>query len=507
MVVNEANAASNLAWVNNPAMRVFCIEPGDYRSLGMLDLTLSGTQASRRYLRFNAPAGSGTAVQRTERALFETIRVRASWWVIQGLTVQPSNPSTYWFLSIQGGSYNVLDGNLIDGSDQANTSSQVGILLGAWYAAPATHNWVQRNVVRNGNHSRAAVDYVGVAVNAAYDVGGDNDFNLVLDNEVYDWGDGIALTGDRSDCAYPARPHATVIDGNDIYITGDKRIDCTTGAPDPTGDCACAENGVDLKPDPGPDPSVWTLVTNNRLWGFRPTRLPSTCGGSGAIGQAISSGNQCPGHVFVGTNVVGDAALGVEVTGPSWIIAGNLVYDVHLPVGIASALLPLGTGSGLDIEFNTIVGVDNAYDDMASNTETRCNVVIDNLGLNGHGGTRGANESTDFNFLYQSSAENFVGATNQVFPSALQSQNTEHCFWRKRWTSPELVCVPFGSTTAASPHSAAVANCNPNLGAPFGIGPIGYTSGSAVPEPTGALLGSTALAGLAGLAARRRATR
>jgi hypothetical protein len=479
LVVNVGNAATALALLNDPSHRVFCIQPGDYRALGPLTLSLSGSEASRRYLRFDPASGPLQAIQQSARALFEAIRVRGSWWVIQGLTIQPRDPATYWLLSIEGGDHDVADGNLIDGIEHLNPqSAQAGVVIGALFGDPATHNAVQDNVVRNGNQSRQPVDYTGIAVLIGYQAGADNDDNAVLDNEVYDWGDGIAIASDRDDCNFAARPHGTIVDGNDVYITGDKRIDCTSGAPDPNGDCACAENGIDIKPDPGPDPAQWTLVTNNRVWGFRPTRFPSLCGGSGALGQAISSGNQCPGHVLVAGNVVLDSTIGVEATGPGWIIAGNLLYEIRTAVGSAggsAALLPLSTASDLDVEFNTIVGADNAYDDMSSNTVARCNVVIDGLGLNGRGGDRGPFHVTAYNFLYRSSEPNFVGATNQRFATEAESQNAERCFWRKRWTSPELVCVPFGATTAASPHAAAAAaNCDRNLGAPFGLLPIDY---------------------------------
>ncbi|HTY16743.1 MAG TPA: hypothetical protein VMH82_03350 [Myxococcota bacterium] len=502
LVMNENNAPSALPLLNDPSTRVFCVDPGDYRSAGQLFLSASGTQASRRYLRFNA-TDSLKAVQRTQQAVFEMLIVKGSWWVVQGLTIQPQAPSTYYFVYVEGGDHDVFDGNLIDGIDHVNTQlGEAGVYLGSFSSDPATYNSVQANVVRNGNASHRPVDYTGIAVS---DVGANNDYNKVLDNEVYDWGDAIALTSSRGDCNFPTLPHGTVIDGNEMYITGAKRIDCMTGAPDPNGDCACAENGVDLKPDPGA--SAWTQVTNNRLWGFRPTQAVDTCGGTGSLGQAITAGNTCPGHVLVANNIVLDSTVGIQPSGSSWIIAGNLFYDLRTPMAdrevLSQAIDTTSTATNLSIEFNTIVDVDNAYDDMSSNTDTRCNAVIDSLAVNGNGGARGTNHVTAYDFLYDTPANNFIGATNESFATDAQSQDTSYCFWRKRWTAPEQVCVPFGTTTAASPHAQAAVNCHPDLAASLGMPTIGYPA----PEPAGAPLAGATLLALAARARRSSGSR
>jgi hypothetical protein len=498
VVVDDANAATTLAELNDPDKRVFCVEPGDYRSAGLLRLTASGTEASPRFLRFHADDGVANALERPERAVFHALKILGSWWVIQGLTIQPRDPDeSSWFVAIQGGDRNLIEGNLVDGSEHDNQGAETGIIVTAALANPASYNVIQDNVVSNGNRNRLAVDYMGIRISAGDEPGADNDYNRVLDNEVYDWGDGIGLAGHVPDCNFPGVPHGTVIDGNDVYITGNKRIDCATGAPDPDGDCACAENGIDIKPDPGPDPALWTRVTNNRLWGFRPTREPSICGGSGSNGQAITAGNSCPRHVLAAGNIVLDAKTGIK-PGSEWIVAGNLFHDVE------GAIRPQGSASGLEIEFNTITGVDNAYDDVSSDTDTRCNVVVDNLALAGDAGPRGTNQVTEYNFLYHSPPANFEGPTNEMFTMAKASRNAPFCFLRKRWTTPEWLCIPFGWTTGASPHAAAMAHCGPDLGAAFGLRPIAYDSIGTVPEPGATQLATWALIALALRACRAR---
>jgi hypothetical protein len=475
VVIDEANSATTLGLLDDPTKRVFCVEPGDYRAAGKVVLAASGSRTSRRFLRFNAPDGSLEDIEQRGQAVFESIRIDGSWWVVQGLSVVPKDPATQSLVTLRGGDHNVLEGNLIDASEQWNVGLQQGVTVSFLGSDPATYNSIQSNLIRGGNRSRIGVDYAGVLIGSSLYPGG-NDFNKILDNEISDWGDGIQLS-ESPECDSADRPHGTLIDGNDIYITAAKRVDCADGSPDPDGDCSCSENGIDVKPDPGSHPSLWTRITNNRLWGFRPTLEPS-CGGSGSRGQAINAGNQCAGHVLVARNIVLDATTGVSPVGPGWVIAGNLFYDIRVPLsgrgGGGTAISPSLSSSGLDVQFNTVVDVDNAYDDGSSNTDTRCNAVIDNVGVAGPGVARGFDHVTAYNYLYHSSTANFVGVTNQSRPTASESLNSPYCFLRRRWTGPEWVCVPFGHTEPESPHTAAASNCDPGLASPFGLPVIGY---------------------------------
>ena len=294
VTITPSNASSTLKLINDPTERVFCVAPGDYRAFGRILLTESGTASQRRFLRLDIDDGKRNAVQRTQRALFESIVVlRANWWVVQGLTMQPHDGATTWFLTVWGGDHNVLDGNLVDGIEHVPLGTQDAVVVAGYQGDPATYNTLQGNVVRRGNQLRRPGDYEGILIEWGSTATEANDFNKVLDNEVYDWGSGVSVGGYTENCTEPAVQHGTVIDGNDVYITGAKRIDCNTGALDPNGDCSCAEEGLSQKGNPGSNPRDWTRMTNNRLWGFRPTTPKFSCGGTGANGQAIAAGNGC----------------------------------------------------------------------------------------------------------------------------------------------------------------------------------------------------------------------
>jgi hypothetical protein len=482
VIVNESNFRTILnidapSPINDPRWRVYCVEPGDYRAIGQVQLRRSGTPEAPRFLRFHADDGVENAVQREERAIFETIRIVSDWWVIQGLTVEPLDPATTWFLSIYGGDHVVVDGNLIDGGAVSNTSGHIGIVIKGFAGNPAVNNTVQRNLVRNGNRNRLPVDFGGILVGRANAVGEDNDHNHIVDNEVVDWGDGVGVGGAEPDCAELGMQHGTVIDGNDLYATSAMRIDCDTGAPNPNGECSCVENGIDVKAAPDGDPASWTRITNNRVWGFRPTSDTASCGGSGSNGQAINAGNSCARHVVVAKNVVMDSTTGINTAGTDWIIAGNLLHEIRATEDTrygAMAISVARLARYVDIQFNTVVNVDTAYDDAASEVDTRCNAIIDSSDLTGTAGPRGSNHVTEYNYLYRSPADNFAGTGNEQFATPEESRDTEFCFSRKRWSSPQRVCIPLAGTTEASPHLEAVPHCDPDVAAPFGMASIGF---------------------------------
>jgi len=491
------------AYLADPARRVFCVQPGDYRGAGRIDLWLSGTASQPRILRYNAQDGLENAVQRPQRAIFESLYILGDHWVVHGLTFRPKLATSVWFVAIYGGDHNLIDGNVIDGAEQHAANGNIGVNVQGYQGDPASHNTIQANVIRNGNVDRVAfADYIGVSIREGYTATEANDFNRVLDNEIYDWGDGVHVSGHREDCTEPAIQHATLVDGNDIYLTAAKRVDCATGAADAEGQCSCAENGIDVKAAPGPDPALWTRLTNNRLWGFRPTAATASCGGSGANGQAITAGSICAGHTLVAHNVVSDSTTGVTIGGDDWIVAGNLFHEIRASDGrgiyMTNAIQPASFSSNVSIQFNTTVGTDAAYDDQSSYTDTRCNAMIEDLALPGTAGFRGSYHSTEHNFLYDAPQPNISGATNASYAAPESSGNTSYCYWRKRFTAPERVCIPYGAATPASTHVLAERDCDAALLAPFGTPEVSY-----VPEP-GAVSGAAVACAAACLLASRR---
>lgn len=498
IVLTPADAPDLETLLNDPSLRVFCAEPGDYRSSGMVRVTASGTESARRTLRLLSSEPVPRAIQQQDQALFESLKIRGSWWVIQGITLQPStDPLSHCFLEIQGGDHNVAEGILADGIDYLAQGLHAAVCITPLWGDPATRNVIRSSVLRRGNQQRLGVDYNGFILFAG-ELGENNDFNQLLDTEIYDWGNGVTLQAKGEACDGVGQARGTILDGNDIYLTPDKRANCD-GSPNPTGDCACAEEAIDIKHDPGPDPEHWTRVTNNRVWGFRPTSEPS-CGGSGSSGAAIQTGGSCAAHLLVAGNVVLDAAVGVKPSTARWVLAGNLLH------GVRRGIFPTKNARQLEIEFNTIVDAWHAYDDAAADTTARCNAVIDDLGANGRGNPTGEGHEAEYNYLYAASSTNFAGTTNESFVTAEESVNQQFCFQRRRWTGPEEVCIPLARPTGASPHAGAAGACQGEAVARFGLAPRGFAAPLAVPEPRAGVGGAVALAlgWLARAASRRR---
>ena len=74
VVITPENASTTLGLLNDTAYRVFCIDPGDYRSFGGRIIRTSGSESAPRFLRFDGP-GSTKAFQRAEQAIVERLEI------------------------------------------------------------------------------------------------------------------------------------------------------------------------------------------------------------------------------------------------------------------------------------------------------------------------------------------------------------------------------------------------------------------------------------------------
>ncbi|RIL00803.1 MAG: hypothetical protein DCC71_18580 [Proteobacteria bacterium] len=81
---------------------------------------------------------------------------------------------------------------------------------------------------------------------------------------------------------------------------------------------------------------------------------------------------------------------------------------------------------------------------------------------------------TESNYLYAAAAENFVEPSNAVFPAVADARHGELCYWRRRWTDAQWLCVAAAAANDASPHVADTESCDAAIGAAFGIPRIGY---------------------------------
>lgn len=459
--------------INDPALRVFCVQPGDYSAYGDIQITADGALGAERWIRWYDPdATSDTTTHpvnmaEAERAVVLHLRIglegnAADHWRIDRLTVRGA---PWGNLISFGSSYNVLNRLLVEGGQ----SHQVT------FANGATDNVLQNSVVRR---TERVPDADRTCVNLA---GGQVGTRIVA-NEIYDCaGDGIQFSPNTG---------YGYVENNDIYLTPALYSDCQ-GQLTTTGDCACAENAIDFKSPRDRQwplaPEEWVRIERNRLWGFRPTDV--NCGGTGSPGTAVAIGSGADNavdFVLIRDNIIMDSpgAVAVGVAPVRHVsIIGNLLYDLtHARADDYQGALTNGGDDQIEFYLNTVV--DSRYwfrnGPNADDNDLRCNIAIRSNGRP-FGVDWGTGSTADFNFFYDTDPYTTESPSHDIsHPTAQDAAHEQLCFERRRLTDPEIYCIDHGRPTPASPHWNA---CDPGLGSRTGIG---------VDDTTGAALGSWA---------------
>ena len=231
-------------FLNDPRYRVFCVTPGNYLGVGRINLVKSGTAANPRYLLLDGTdADHPATMTEDERAVVAGLKIEGAWWTIDRLAIRGAG-----VLVAISGSNNVLKRSLIEGggggAGQINLGTGNGTVL-------------QDNVLRNTNRKPDSDFHCIKAPQFTRDV-------RIIGNEIYNCGgDGLQIY----------RSAGMIIADNDFYITPEIYSDCN-GNLDQSGECACAENAIDIKgtiDKSDPEPGDWVRIVNNRFWGFRKT--------------------------------------------------------------------------------------------------------------------------------------------------------------------------------------------------------------------------------------------
>ena len=116
----------------------------------------------------------------------------------------------------------------------------------------------------------------------------------ILDNEIYNVGDGIQITPNDD---HPLSPIEVLIEGNDMYLEP-SRYDGDTNT-------TLDENAIDVKA--GSDRPESTLIRHNRMWGMRRSaRTPPE-----SQGELLVLQGYCRNAVIEG-NILGDAPRGMK---------------------------------------------------------------------------------------------------------------------------------------------------------------------------------------------------
>ena len=268
----------------------YLLSPGDYRTLGPLVLEdhPGNTAARPKTIRYYN-AGVDDAVHPVKRpatgtssALVDGFRFDGATtrhWLLRGLTVSEPTKNTV----IRGGAGSItVDFCLIEKDSR---------LLRIRGSSDCT---IQRCVVRDTiqpyNAEGEPVDSTGIQIDS---LGVEVLAIKILDNEIYNVGDGIQTTPRDPD---PAQRLEVVIEGNDIYLEQSRYI--------PGTETTLDENAIDLKA--GSSDIRSTIVRKNRMWGFRRNARPNPT----AAGELLVLQNYCR-NVVVEQNIMGDAPRGM----------------------------------------------------------------------------------------------------------------------------------------------------------------------------------------------------
>lgn len=272
----------------HPHATDYLLAAGDYRPWGTYVFSdQAGDRAGRpaviRY--FDDP--SPHPVRRLEsQALIAGFQFRGPAtrsWILHGLTFR--EPSIHLTIA-HGASDITIDYCLVEDYE--------GYGVRVRSSAVCVQRCVVRNSVQTWNPADSSMrDTVGIQAGNA----GQNAVVTgvrLLRNEIYNVGDGIQIGMNATEPVDAAlSPVEVTIDGNDIYLEPTRYLD---------GDLTWDENALDIKA--GSD-STQTVVTNNRMWGYRRNK------GRTAAGELLVI-NDCARNVLIQDNIFGDAPRGMK---------------------------------------------------------------------------------------------------------------------------------------------------------------------------------------------------
>ncbi len=434
--------------VANSAIKVICLNPGSYSEI---KLDLSGTEQSPRYIIPNHPTGAALPKPwnqpQNQRVKVNKLIFTSNYWRVIGINIVSD---AGLILEIrQGFNNNVADNVLVEGLSEriqpgAGDRSMTRIRETAFY------NHIQNSVLRNpprvpGDDSHCLVIR-------------DSRHNTIINNQFYDCpGDGIQIT------TFPTPNwdnRGNKIINNELYLTDRLYADCSDASIDAnlngSGECACAENALDIKYN------VDTPVANNQdkfeirgneLYGFRKTH--QACGGSGDMtAPAIYLQNVGTQDILIEGNVLANSDTGVQFKdtgsgGPDNIsFLNNLLYNIRL-----NAAIQIAAGKNNTFTHNTVVLTLN--DQVTGRHSIRLSgnaqsaLISNNLFLSSNVNYRGFTDLTDtsgFNLQNNGYVQmatpitGLPGVNDMQFPNDPLSNYAQHCFNSQKHTAGVPLC-------------------------------------------------------------------
>jgi hypothetical protein len=455
---------SNEDWsgINNVQKRIFCVKPGDYTSIGSIVLRQSGTATKRRYILlmseenyvYSDTTQNPANVSLNEQAVVKQLRIiNADYWVIDRIVQRGADAGGGYVL----GDHNIFNNMLFERAPRFQLVMYNGSDL----------NVVQYSVCREQTENIDTMCF-GIADH----IGPDNTIptgefhtlgNRFISNEIYDYTDGIQLV--HGPGVTQQDMSGTIIDSNDIYITEKRYVDAD-GKPDPNGDYACAENGIDLKiGGSGPSLTGRVTISNNRIWGMRQSNCP-TMSDAGIAISTVQSG-VATSYLHIEGNIIFNNARGMMIgrkDNTGIIIKNNIITDSRPPAadprefGISSP--DPSIGEPMLIYGNAISG-HYYWTGAEENKDYQCNFILDSIAAGKRTRASGSKNSYFVNDYKSNHIGSEIGEDKMGLPS--QSHFEDACFVIQAITNPHVKCLENAVPSLSTPRAEECIFSIPNL--------------------------------------------
>jgi len=307
--------------INDQDIRYFYVAPGDYSEAGLPEndnsilLTASGTPLKRRYIfLYNGNNIHPGKLDTTQLAKVGFVFRNANYWVIDRMA--------YWdredgFIPIimENSSHNVVNRFLAN-----------NVAGGMIYILSNSNDNTVQNCRIQRDDINLYLDRAAIALSA--DNGTSVKNSKILNNEVYNFVDGFQAVSDKEEDNNFVNYEGTIVDGNLFIIDKSIYTDCH-GNHNSDGECAYAENAIDLKSG-SENPANPFIITNNVMWGYR--KADTTNSDLDDVGSAMVC-HYNVNNVIVYNNLFYDSTRALTVGGPvnGWamrnsIFSNNIIY-------------------------------------------------------------------------------------------------------------------------------------------------------------------------------------
>ncbi len=458
-LVRVIQSDADWADINDPAWRVFCVEPGDYRGLGRIEITTSGEPSAVRVLRYHNPAESGeethpVAMADNDRAVVQKLRlVDADYWVLDRLAIlnndlEEAEANTTLEIGF-GASNNVVQRTLIEGG-----------LVGVQFIRESNENVLQRNVVRDT--MLVYKDALCIMLTASGEPDLQITGNRIVSNELYNCTAGVQLH--INDGSLGTTFPGTVLANNDAYLTEERYTDCH-GNMDPKGNCAAGEFGLVIKGG-GTSAAAEDRVTliRNRIWGWKKSDLTGLAS-SGSAGTGLVACCYPSPYVLFESNLVTHTGEGMTTAHSDYTtVIDNVIAHTYSDYDGSGEVL-YAAGERVEFYRNIFLNGVETGNFVSTDQDFRCNTLI---GMQKAASVSdGITVTADYNSYFGVSSPALAGPSDLAFSDPSDTKNEPFCYERRIITGPETHCIDGLQPTHDSPH---LDHCDPELGSIPGVG-------------------------------------